>query len=225
MRNFAIAFAFLASLPGCGKDEPGWETQERPRALAALAAHQKLLTTALGALPASFTETACVGPEPELPRRTIRPQETSPGLLVVSRDRATEITSSELKLFPHGPELYTHLESGPYYRLFRPMSGGDFSASYASLEGSRFVAVVTTESLEPGVVEKQAIIVKPASFKGWAAIVDVRQPRIVAQLRIEAASAKTVAIRHSGDLDLTGSLMSQIFAQLDAALARACPAS
>lgn len=224
MRRLVIAIALGTSLAGCGKDAPGWESQERPRAEAALAAHKKILTAALGAMPASPVEAPCAGPEAELPRRTIRPQETSPGLLVIERDRATELTAGEPKLFPHGPELYTHLESGPYYRLLRPMSGGAFPEAYASLTGARFVAVVVTESLDKGAVDGQTIV-KPASFKGWAVILDAQQPRVVAQLRIEAASAKTVMIRHQGDLDLTASLTFQVFAMIDVALSKACPAS
>lgn len=81
-----------------------------------------------------------------------------------------------------------------------------------------------TEALDKGVVDRQTIV-KPASFKGWAVIFDLRQPHILAQLRVEAASATTVMIRHEGDLDLVKSLMAGIFQQIDTALAKACPAS
>ena len=206
----------------CGADVPDWKVQETPNAEAVLARHVPILSAALASLPSSPVATPCSGPEPELPRRAVRPGETSSGLLVVGQARAAEIVGARLPLFPAGEELYDAVESGPYYRLFRPMSGSGFAETYSALDKARYLAVVVTESMEEGVVENQTIT-RPASFAGWAVIVELQKPRVVAQLRLEATSHSLVAIHHRGDLSLTANLVQQVFEDLDAKLTVACP--
>ncbi len=218
-----ITSASLLSLIACGASEPDWRAQQLPQAEAALADHLPRLSAALALVPPSPSAMSCSRPEPSLPRRAVRPQETSAGLLVVQRERAADIVARSLPLLPTGEETYREIESGPYHRLFQPMSGDGFADSYAALRQAGHIAIVLTESMDAGLVENQTIT-RPASFTGWAVVVALDEPRVVAQLRLQAESASTVMIRSQADLDLTASLVAQLFADLDAKLAAACPA-